>query len=195
MALTASQIRVPGTGELYVAAVGTAAPADAVTVLAAPWKGLGYTQDDGATIGRSLDREPVTAWQSITPLRYIYNGAELTISAAMLQSNNEIATLWFGGGNFAVTGATTPPTYKADMPTVPEGIERAVLLEWTDTAGTTDIVNRLYIPRAELRETGDVNITRTGPTAFQMTWAALAPNSGTVLATWITNDPAFVPPA
>jgi hypothetical protein len=194
MALTASQIRVPGTGELYVAAVGTAAPADATAALAAPWKGLGYTQDDGATLSRSLDREPVTAWQSITPLRYIYNGAELTVAAAMLQSNNEIATLWFGGGNFAETSVGSGE-YKADMPTVPEGVERAVVLEWTDTGPAEDIVNRLFIPRAELRDTGDVQLTRTGPTAFQMTFAALAPNSGSVLATWLTNDPAFAPPA
>lgn len=190
MTLVASQVRVAGTGELYTAAVGTAAPADAEVALAPAYKGLGYTQEDGATLGRSLDREPITPWQSVTPIRYIYNGANLTIAAAMLQSNREIATLWFGGGDFAETSVGSGQ-YKADMPVVPEGIERAVLLEWKDD----DVVNRLYIPRAELSETGDVQVTRTAPQAFQMTWAALAPDSGDVLATWLTNDPNFAPAA
>lgn len=192
MALTASQVRVPGTGELFVAAVGTAAPTDVSTALAATWKGLGYTQEDGATIGRSLDREPINAWQSVTPLGYIYNGAELTVAAAMLQSNKEIAQLWFGGGDFAETTVGSGE-FKADMPTIPEGLERAVVLQWTDTRGTTDIVSRLHIPRAEVRDTGDVQLSRTGPTAFQMTFAALAPDTGSVLATWFTDDPSFAP--
>lgn len=190
MTLVASQVRVAGTGELFVAAVGEAAPADATVALGAAWKGLGYTQPEGATIGRALDREPIEAWQSVTPLRYIYNGAELTIAAAMLQSNSQIAGLWFGGGDFAET-APGSGEYKADMPTVPEGIERAILLEFVDDT----VTSRIYIPRAELRETGDVQISRTAPAAFQMTWGALAPDSGTVLATWLTNDPNFAPPA
>lgn len=192
MALTASQIRIPGTGELFTNTVGTAAPTDVSTALAVTWTGLGYTQDDGATVSRSLDREPVTAWQSTSPVAYIYNGAELTVAAAMLQSNNEVASLWFGGGDFAETGVGSGE-FKSDMPTIPEGVERSIVLQWTDTRGTTDVVSRLYIPRAELRDTGDVQLSRTGPTAFQMTWAALAPDTGSVLATWFTDDPAFAP--
>jgi hypothetical protein len=194
MALTASQVRVPGTGELFTNAAGTTGPADATAALPVGWTGLGYTQEDGATIGRSLDREPITSWQSVTPLAYIYNGAELTIAAAMLQSNNEIASLWFGGGDFAET-VVGSGEFKSDMPTIPEGVERALVLEWRDVRGATDVVSRLYIPRAELRETGEVQLSRTGPTAFQMTWAALAPDTGSVLATWLTNDPAFAPAA
>jgi len=192
MALTASQVRVPGTGELFTAVVGTTAPTDVTTALPAAWTGLGYTQEDGATIGRSLDREPIPAWQSVTPLAYIYNGAELTVAAAMLQSNNDVAALWFGGGDFAES-APSSGVFKSDMPTIPEGVEKALVLEWTDTRGATDVISRLYIPRAELRDTGDVQLSRTGPTAFQMTWAALAPDTGSVLATWLTNDAAFNP--
>lgn len=194
MTLTASQIRVPGTGELFRAPVGTAGPTNVSTALTATWKGLGYTQTDGATIGRSLDREPIEAWQAVFPLGYIYNGAELTVAAAMLQSNNDVARLWFGGGDFAET-ALGSGEYKADMPTVPEGVETALVLEWTDTRGATDIKSRLYIPRAEVRDTGEVQLSRSGPTAFQMTFAALAPDTGSVLATWFTDDPAFAPPA
>ena len=192
MTLTASQVRVPGSGELFVADVGSTAPTDVSTALNASFKGLGYTQEDGATISRSLDREPIPAWQSLQPLGYIYNGGELTVAAAMLQSNNEVASLWFGGGDFAETGVGSGE-YKADMPTVPEGVERALVLEWTDTRGATDIKSRLFIPRAEVTDTGDVQISRGGATAFQITFSALAPSSGSVLATWFTDDANFAP--
>ena len=187
MALVASQVRVAGTGELSIAATTATAPTDVATALGTGWKGLGYTQEDGATISRSLDRTEVSAWQSVTPVRYIYNGATLTIAAAMLQSNDDIAKLWFGGGDFAAGAGAGE--FKADLPTIPVGVERTVVLEWSDDT----VKSRLYIPRAELTDTGDVQISRTAATSFQLTWSALAPSSGSVLATWFTNDPAFDP--
>ena len=190
MTLVASQVRVPGTGELFVADVGTEAPADTTTALDPAWTGLGYTNEDGVTLSRSLEREPVNAWQSLTPLRYIYNAATLGISAAMLQSNAEVAGLWWGGGDFAET-ALDSGVFKADMPVIPEGTEKAVLLEFKDD----DITARIWVAKMDLAETGDVTLNRQGATAFQLTFNALAPDSGTVMATWLTDDPAFGPPA
>jgi hypothetical protein len=190
MTLSAGQIRVPGTGELFVNSAGSAAPIDVETAMAAGWKGLGYTQSEGVTLGRSMDREPVEAWQSVTPLRYIYNAANLTISAAMLQSNGTVAGLWWGGGDFAET-STGSGVYKSDMPTIPTGVERAVVLEFTDG----DKVARVWVPRMDLSETGDVTLNRQGATAFQLTFTAMAPESGSVIATWLTNDASFAPPA
>lgn len=187
MTLVASQVRIPGTGELFVADVGTAAPADVTTSLTASWTGLGYTQEDGVTLSRSLDREEVTAWQSLTPLRYIYNAANLGVAAAMLQSNADIAGLWWGG-DFAET-AIDSGVAKADMPTIPEGTEKAVLVEFVDDT----IVSRIWVARMDLAETGDINLNRQGATAFQMSFSAMAPDTGTVQATWLTNDPAFIP--
>jgi hypothetical protein len=189
MTLVASQVRVPGTGELFVAPVGTAAPTDTDTALAAAWKGLGYTTEDGVTLSRSLEREPVNAWQSLTPLRYIYNAATLGISAAMLQSNQQVASLWWGGGDFAETVASSG-VFQADMPVVPEGTEQAVLLEFSDD----DIKTRIWVAKMDLAETGDIALNRQGATAFQLTFNALAPDSGSVMASWITDDPAFAPP-
>lgn len=188
MTLVASQVRVPGTGELFVNDVGTAAPADVEAPLTT-WTGLGYTQPEGVTLSRSLDREPVEAWQSMTPLRYIYNAATLGIGAAMLQSNGEVAGLWWGGGDFAETSVGSG-VFKSDMPTIPTGVERAVVLQFVDD----DIIGRIWVPRMDLSETGDISLSRQGPTAFQLTFNGMAPDTGSVMATWLTNDPAFGPP-
>lgn len=189
MTLVASQVRVPGTGELFVAPVGTAIPTDPATAPAAPWNGLGYTQEDGASLSRSLEREPVPAWQSVTPLRYIYNGATLGIGAAMLQSNSEVAGLWWGS-DFAETTVGSG-IYKSEMPTIPTGTEQALLLRWVDD----DKSSLIHVPRMDLAETGDITLNRQGATAFQLTFNAMAPDGGSVLATWLTDDPAFGPPA
>lgn len=189
MTLVASEVRVPGTGELFVAPVDTAAPTDLATPLPATWVGLGYTQEDGATLSRSLEREPVPAWQSVTPLRYIYNGATLGIAAAMLQSNSQVAGLWWGS-DFAETVASSG-VFKSDMPTIPTSTEQAVILRFDDD----DKHSLIWVPRMDLAETGDITLNRQGATAFQLTFNAMAPDTGSVLATWLTDDPAFGPPA
>ena len=189
MALASSEVRVAGTGEVYVAPVGTAAPSDLSTPLDEPWIGLGYSSEDGVTIARSVESEGISAWQSATPVRTIFTGMELTVTSQFLQSNKEILPLFFGGSEFAETAADSG-VFKMDISTVPAGVERAVCIEWRDGSYT----HRLYIARAEVSETDDVSLNRTSAVGWGMTFSALAPQSGP-LATWLTDDPNFEPAA
>lgn len=183
MTLTSSEIRVAGTGEIFVAPVGTTAPTDSTTALNAAFIGLGYTTENGVTIKRSTDREAINAWQSTTPLRYVYNGVDLSVGAEFLQSNKNTIKLFLGSGDFSGTGGN----YKADVPTVPSQDARALVVQFDD--GT--IHRRLYIPKCEVSEVGDSAVTRNAAQTYALTFAALTPTSGTVLATWFTDDSAF----
>lgn len=183
MALIASEVRVAGTGEVFVAPVGTVAPTDASTALSVDWTGLGYTTDSGVSINRSVDREGITAWQSVTPVRYVYSAAELTVSAEFIQSNEEILKLYLGIQSFDGLA----PNLTGEIPTIPQQDTRAMVLQWVDG----DITNRLYIPKVEVSETGDVSLSRTEATGYSLTFAAVAPADGDALASWLTNDPAF----
>lgn len=185
MALIASEVRVAGTGEVFVAPEGTAAPTDASTALATPWSGLGYTTDSGVTINRSVDRGEITAWQSVTPVRYVYSAAALTVAAEFIQSNEEVLRLYLGIDAFEA--GALPGELAGDIPVIPQQDTRSMVLQWVDG----DITNRLYIPKVEVSETGDVALSRTEATGFSLTFAAVAPASGDALATWLTNDPAF----
>ncbi len=179
MTLASSEVRVAGTGELYLAPVGTAAPTDPSTDPAAAWQGYGYTTEDGVVLSKSVEREGVPAWQSSTPVRYLVTGQEFTIAATFLQSNAEVVQLWLGAGAFA--------SGKAEVPIDPPTMQFALLLRWVD-----DTINTiLTLPKVEITETGDVSLLRTGATSFPITFGALAPDSGSVLATWMTDDPAF----
>ena len=186
MTLVADNVRIPGTGEVFVAATGSTAPTDVTAAVAAAFRGLGYTQDGGVTLGRTVNRDPVTAWQSVTPLKYVYTGVDLRVSAAFEQSQSTVAGLWWGA-DFAASGTE----WRADLPTVPSGVERSVILSYTTDGG---FKHRIYIPRAEVTDTGDVTVSRSA-TAFQITFSALAPSTGSTLASWFTNDPAFDPAA
>jgi hypothetical protein len=186
MALLSGQVRVAGTGELKLAPVGTALPTAASTALNAAFKGYGYTTDDGVTLSKSVEREGISAWQSTTPVRYLITGQEFTVECTFLQSNKDILKLWLGSGDFATDGGT-PAGYRADVSVNPVGQQFAMVLEWTD--GT--ITSRLVIPKVEVSETGDVDLAAKA-TAFPVTFGALAPDTGTVLATWLTSDPAFL---
>jgi hypothetical protein len=182
MALKSSEVRVAGTGELFLAPVATAMPTDTSTALPAAWKGFGYTTEDGVVLSKSVEREGIPAWQSVTPVRYITTGLEFTAQTTLLQSNEDTIKLWLGSGDFSGTA----PDLKADMPVDPPTQQFAVVIEWKDG----DITSRLCILKAEVTETGDVSLARAA-TGFPITFGAIAPDSGTILATWMTNDPAF----
>lgn len=185
MTLKSSEVRVAGTGELFLAPVGTPLPTSASAALNAALKGYGYTTEDGVTLSKSVEREGIPAWQSSTPVRYLVTGQELTVETTFLQSNEDILKLWLGSGDFATDGGT-PAGYRADLPIDPVGQQFAMVLEWRDG----EIVSRLTIPKVEVTETGDVSLARAA-TQFPVTFGAIAPDSGTVLASWLTTDPAF----
>lgn len=187
MTLKSSEVRVAGTGELFLAPVGSALPTSAAAALDVAFKGYGYTTEDGVSLSKSVEREGVPAWQSSTPVRNLVTGQELNIETTFLQSNEEVLKLWLGSGDFASDGGVAPNNgYRADVPIDPVGQQFALVLEWKDGS----ITSRLALPKVEITETGDVSLARQA-TAFPVTFGAIAPDSGTVLATWLTTDPAF----
>jgi hypothetical protein len=185
MTLVSGQVRVAGTGELHLAPVGTTMPTSASAALTG-FTGYGYTTEDGVTLSKSVEREGIPAWQASTPVRYLTTSQELTAGLTFLQSNEQVLKLWLGSGDFGPDGEVGNPGFRADVPVDPTGQQFAFVLEWKDA----DITSRLCIPKVEITETGDVNLARAA-TAFPVTFGALAPDSGTVLATWLTTDPAF----
>lgn len=188
MTNVSGQVRVAGKGELLLAPVGTTLPTSAGQALDPAFKGFGYTTEDGVTLSKSIEREGIPAWQSTTPVRYLTTGQEFTIATTFLQSNKDTLKTWLASGDFAPDGNVTTPGFRADVPVDPESQQFALVLEWADG----DIVSRVVVGKVEITETGDVSIARQA-TAFGVTFGALAPDTGTVLASWMTTDPAFAP--
>jgi hypothetical protein len=193
MAINTSLVRVPGTGELSLAPPDTPEPADAAAPLAAPWAGLGLSTEDGVTLNRRVEKEGTSHWQSITPARYIIRSHELTVASTFQESKGSVLGAYWGGLVFTETAAGSQ-RYRAEISTIPKGDVRALCVDWTDQISASEVYHhRLYVPRAEVSETSEAQLSRQQEARWGITFAALAPPGGsTVLAVWLTDDPAVV---
>jgi hypothetical protein len=180
MPLAGGEVRVGASGTIYIAPSGTAGPAN----IGAAWTGftdVGYTTEEGATIGRSLTTEQIKAWQSIAPIRYLITEVAYTISFGLLQWNETTLPLWLGGGTVVDQGGGS---YKYSISSAPTIDERVLGIEWVDGSKTY----RSVIGRGMVTESGETNVNRANPAALPITFAAMTPNAGTELAYLLTND-------
>lgn len=180
MALDASEVVVASYGHIWVGDETATEPTDVSAPVGAGYTELGYASEDGVSIGRSTDSEDINAWQSVTPVRRIVTGQELTVGVTLIQTNRDTLGVYFGG--------TVDSTGRLAVSTNPTMKETPVLVEWQDGGKSF----RLYLPRATVTDFGDVTLARGEATGFEVTWTALPPATGTELAV-ILSAPAVVP--
>ncbi|MFJ8000030.1 phage tail protein [Streptomyces sp. NPDC096310] len=183
-----SQIRIAGTGRLFVAAAGASAPANFATDWDPQvWKDLGYTSTDGVTFAKKDKLDPVETWQSVSPARFIYADRDLTLKFSMLQFNE--ATLpFFMGGDAVEPAAGTEGVFSYAITDGPQFDERALGLEFTDG---TDVTYRFVIPRGQVTASDDIKLARKAAALLGVTFTALAAKEGEPLATFLMKDPAY----
>lgn len=182
MALNADNVRVGLTGRIYMAPKGTTAPTDLTTAWAAGWTDLGYMSDDGVSLEYSTDVEDIGAWQSLSPVRRVLTGVDMTLGFTAIELKNETVRLYFPGATITTAAGVSTLT----IPAAPGPAEYAFGLEWED--GT--ITNRLVIPRGEVTDRGGITIGRSGAVGLEMTVSAYA-SSAPEIATWLSDDPAW----
>jgi hypothetical protein len=186
-----SQIRVAGQGHLYVAPVGTAGPTDcttAWTTVNAAWQDLGFTDDSGVVLGKKDSWDEIDLWQTTVPGRYVPKSRALTAKFMLLQLNAVTLPLWAGGSAVTTNGTNG---YLYSISETLQSYERTLGIEWTDNNGA--ITTRIIIPRGQVTDTDDVNLTRTKAAGLGMTYAAMGLDGVTPLLYWYTNDPNMTP--
>lgn len=161
MALTPGAVRVAGTGEVFIAPEGTAAPTNATAALNAAFDGLGYTSPDGVQFNLSRDVNPIDAWQG-SKVREVVNSEDLTLQMTLLETREDTLLAVFGGGTVS-GGVFTPPD---------EGTNtiRAMVVEFTDG----DKKYRWYFPRVQISGDLSFNLTRTDAVGYEITFGVLA---------------------
>jgi hypothetical protein len=180
--LNASEIRVAGTGTIYVAPAHTAAPADFTKAWDAPWVSLGYTTSDGVKFVKKDKLDPVDTWQSVAPIRYVFSDRDFSVKFAMLQINSD--TLPF----FLSSGTKAAGTLSFEIAAAPAVDERALGIEFSDGPNVT---HRFYIPRGAVTETDETSVTRTSAIKLGVTFTALTPINARFepLAAWTMKAP------
>lgn len=183
MATDADNVRVGLGGSIYIAPKGTAAPTDLDTAWASDWVDLGYLSDDGVEMSYSTDTEDITAWQSLSPVRKVLTGVDMTLGFTAIELKTSTITLYFPS---ATMTDVTPTVHKLSIPAAPSPDERAIGLEWTDG----DIKNRLIIARGEVTNRDSITLARSGAVSLPMTVSAYA-DTAPEIAVWLSNDPAW----
>lgn len=168
--LDATQIRVAGSGALWVAPVGSTGPTDSTTALDAAFKNLGFTNTSGFVYTPSLKTNSVEGWQSVQALRNYATSKTAKLAFTLQQVNAAILAL-------AWNGTVTPSAggvYGISIPDDAEIPEQAIVADWVDGA----INQRLYFPRASLITPPTQKFSRTAELNFPFEFQPLVPATG-----------------
>ncbi|MFZ9392581.1 MAG: hypothetical protein ACO28P_01375 [Ilumatobacteraceae bacterium] len=189
MALNATQVRVAGTGKVYIgpALASGASPvttdiAKVDVALAATWKELGYVTEDGVNFAFNRETSDLNAWQG-SKLRVLTTGEPKSVEFALMQTSTDVMLAAFGGGTVtevtaatAASGSAGSPGYTPAKPAVmkfvpPKGsnAERQMVIEFTDD--TT--VYRYYFPRVQQEGEISFSLTKAGAVTYPITFGAL----------------------
>jgi hypothetical protein len=183
MANDADNVRVGLNGSVYIAPKGTTAPTDLDTAWAAGWVDLGYLSDDGVEMSYSTETEDINAWQSLSPVRKVLTGVDMTLAFTAIELKTSTVTLYFPSATMTDVSGTV---HKLSIPAAPDPDERAIGLEWVDG----DIKNRLIIARGEVTDREAITLARSGAVGLGMTVSAYA-DTAPEIAVWLSNDPAW----
>jgi hypothetical protein len=184
MAKDVDDITVGANGTAWVAPVGTAVPADEVTVPGVGWVDLGYIDEKGVTLTDSKTMADIAVWQLFYPARKLITARAFKLAFVLRQWMSATVTLAFGGGTI-----TTPSAgHNKFVPPAPEVIdERAMMLDWVDGGKNY----RLVIPRGLVTDNVASNIVRTAAADLPIGFEVLGSDG---VAPWylLNNDPAIV---
>ncbi|GAA2665211.1 phage tail tube protein [Nonomuraea recticatena] len=177
-------IRFASNGTIWVAPVDTAAPTDVATAPSDTWKALGYVDTNGVELTPSIETQPVEAWQSGVPIKYLVTSAAFQLKFTLHQFDKESVELYFGSSFRQATGAGgTPVTgvFQLDLSSTPALAETAMIVEWKDAT----VTNRLIVPRASVSARDGLKLVRNDNNKLGVTLNAL--DSGGRLGYILTN--------
>ncbi|WP_433860145.1 hypothetical protein [Streptomyces kronopolitis] len=187
----AQQIVVPARTRLWLAPVGTAAPADAAIPMPEGWYSVGLTTEDSLKFNEEPQFEQVKSAQTDFPSRTFQTSDSATIEVDLQQWNAKNFKAVFGGGTITeitpAGGTGTPPKhYKFTPPRIGGRSEVAAVIEVIDGAK----LYRYVIPRAMQMEGVQTDLQKAKEAVLPL---RLAVQGGDDADAWylITNDPSF----
>lgn len=184
MAFDSGEVRVTGTGHVYVADVDTPFP-DSISEAVAHadgWVELGYCSEEGARFSFGREINNIMGWQAFDPLRKVVTAVPKSVSFDLMQWNQHTVKLALGGGEVSepVSGE-----YEYEPPDESFLDERALIVEGIDG----DYTYR-FCYRKALNESGvEFAFVRSDPVLFPITMGILAADDGAKPFLIQTDDP------
>lgn len=185
MATDATRIRVAQLARVFLAPVGTTAPADEVAALASGWVDVGYFTPDSLNWATDPTFETVASHQSNYPTRRFQTADAATVEVDLQEWSGANFKAVYGGGT--LTEVTTGH-FKFSPPAIGGRSETAVILEIID--GT--LKYRRVIPKAQQVEGASQTFNKTSESILPLRLSVLGSDVGDP---WydLNNDPTFDP--
>lgn len=185
MSKTVDEIVVGANGTVWVAPVGTTAPASEIATPDDDWLDTGFTSEDGVTLTDAKTLENIPVWQLFYPARRIVTDRDFNVAFVLRQWSLITVPLAFGGGEVS---EVTTNHYKYEPPSPEDIDERALMVDWAD--GTKKY--RLIVPRGLVTENVESKLTRAAAADLPITFGVIGDETA---LPWylLTNDPALAP--
>lgn len=183
--LDSKQTHVPARTFLYLAPVGTEAPPDATTAMAAAWLNVGHTTPDSTKFTTEPEFEQEESAQSDHPIRRFQTKDNGALEVALKQWNAINFKSVYGGGTVSKIGTTNQ--YKFVPPRLGERTEVAAVLETIDVHRY-----RFVFPRVFQVEGVELELFKGKGSNLPLKMGLLG---GDGVDPWymLTDDPSFAP--
>lgn len=169
--------------DLWVAPLASTLPAFDAD-MADPWKAVGLLSEDGASESRDEDSNDFYAWGGRL-VRTKRSRHKRTITITALEENLTVFGLINGEGSTFVTDGTTNVNTKTVK--IPKSEKLSFVMELFDG----DVKRRRHIPIGEVTEVGEVALSESEMTAYELT-ITIYPGDGDTLYVDYDNDEANV---
>lgn len=113
MSLSATNVRVGVSGEIFSAPLATTMPTDTSTALNAAFKGHGYVSEDGLVEKPEVGTKDIKAWQGAATVRTVTTDVKWGYEFTLIETKKENVELFYGT---TITQTVNHGTY-----TIPRG--------------------------------------------------------------------------
>lgn len=185
MALDATYVAKPVniTGGIKFAPIGTATPTDPTSTLNAAFKELGYVAKEGLKLSHDASDDKITVWGGVT-IRTIRSDYSATISGTLLSTLDvDVLKTVFGANQVQQKSGFIAIKHTSDI--APENV---YIVETKDSSSGGR--KRFVIPKGQITVSGDVNLSHTEITGFEVSIEALADKDGVCYYEFIETPPA-----
>lgn len=184
-----NEIVIPSVTRVFLAPVGTQAPADATSPMDEALRSVGLTTEDSLKFNSEPNFEQVRSAQSSYPTRTFQTQDAATVEVDLQQWSGENFRAVYGGGTITTVTVATPPDtkhYKFVPPRIGSRTEVMAVIEVIDGGKHY----RYVIPRTMQMEGVSKDLAKTKEAVLPL---RLAVQGGDDLDAWyvLTDDPAF----
>ena len=187
--MDSKEILIPARTYVYLADVGTVAPADAVAALDPSWVNVGFTTPDSLSFSTEPEFQEVAVAQSDYPALRFQTSESATVGVTLQQWNAANFQFVYGGGEITESVAGSG-NFKFVPPRIGERLEKAAIVETIFGARHY----RLVFPRVMQMEGVQMDLQKGQEAQLPLSLGVLG---GDLADPWylLTDDPAFAPAA